>query len=88
MEKINHNFQLYSQVSLKNDLPEHHLKKGDVGTVVEIVKHPEGKEDGVVLEIFNALGESMQVIAVPFFQVDQLKEDEILSVRKLNSEAA
>ncbi len=88
MEKINHSFQIYAQVSLKNDLPEYHLKKGDIGTVVEIVKHPEGKEDGVVLEIFTALGESIQVIAVPFFQIDLLQEDEILSVRKLNSEAA
>lgn len=85
---MNRSFQLYDQVSLKNDLPEYRLKKGDIGTVLDIVKHPEGKEDGIVLEIFNALGGSIQVIAVPFLQIDLLQKDEILSVRKLNSEAA
>ncbi len=50
--------ELYQQVVLTRDLPEHHLKQGDVATLIDYVPHPTGKEDGCVLEIFNAIGES------------------------------
>jgi hypothetical protein len=83
METLIHSFQLYEQVSLKKDIPKYHLKKGDVGTLVDVVPHPEGLEDGAVLEIFNALGESMYVVAVSVSDINQLLEDEILSVRKI-----
>src|SRR4051812_28454637 len=58
------NRPLYQRVALKRDLPEHGLKKGDVATLVEYVPHSEGGEQGCVLEVFNALGESMAVVAV------------------------
>jgi hypothetical protein len=49
------------------------------------VPHPEGKEKGAVLEIFNALGVSLQVVAIPITAIENLKDNEILSVRKLAS---
>ena len=42
-------FNLFTQVCLTKDLPEYHLKQGDVGTVVEYYHHPE-EEDGYSLE--------------------------------------
>jgi hypothetical protein len=76
-------FPLYQRVALKRDLPEHGLKKGDVAVVVDYVPHPEEGEEGCVLEVFNALGESIAVLARPMSEVEALHADEILSVRPL-----
>ena len=73
--------ELYQRISLNRDFPEYNLKKGDIATLVDTVPHPTGGEDGYVLEVFNALGESLNVIVVPFSAVEPLKQDEILSVR-------
>ena len=41
-------------------------------------------EEGCVLEIFNALGESLTEIAVPISAIETLRSDEILAVRTLS----
>jgi hypothetical protein len=74
---------LYQRVALKRDLPEHELRRGDVAVLVDYVQHPQGGEQGCVLEVFNALGESIAVVAVPESDVEGLRADEILSVRPL-----
>jgi Domain of unknown function (DUF4926) len=53
---------LYERVALKRDLPEHNLRRGDVAVLVDYVPHPEEGEQGCVLEVFNALGESIAVV--------------------------
>ncbi len=75
--------ELYQSVALRRDLPEHNLKKGDVATLIERVPHPSGGEDGYILEVFNAVGESIKVIAVLRLDVEVLRADEILTVRSL-----
>lgn len=75
--------ELYQRVALIHNLPEHNLKKGDVVTLVDYVTHPSGGENGYVLEVFNAVGESIDVIAVPISAVQPLRNDEILTVRSL-----
>ena len=45
--------------------------------------HPAGGEDGYVLELFNALGESIAVVAVSESDVEPLRENEVLAVRQL-----
>ena len=82
METLIHSFELYTKVSLNHDFPEYNLKAGDVATLIDFVPHPENKEEGVVLEIFNTLGESLNVVSIPISSIDSLKEDEIFSVRK------
>lgn len=74
---------LYQEVILKQDLPEYQLKAGDLATVIDIVLHPTGKEDGYVLEVFNAIGVSLTVIIVPQSAVKALESDTILTVRSL-----
>ena len=74
---------LYQEVILKQDLPEYQLKAGDLATVIDIVSHPTGKEDGYVLEVFNAIGVSLTVIIVPQSAVKALESDTILTVRSL-----
>jgi len=75
--------ELYQSVSLRRELPEHNLKKGDVATLIDYVPHPGGGEDGYILEVFNAIGESIAVVVVPLSAVELLRSDEILSVRSL-----
>lgn len=74
---------LYQRVALKRDVSEHNLRKGDVAVLVDYVAHPEGGEQGCVLEVFNALGESIAVVAVPESAIDSLRADEVLAVRPL-----
>ncbi len=72
---------LYSRVSLNRDFPEYRLGEGDIATFIDIVPDPEGLEEGYILEVFNALGESIDVVTVPKSAVSPLRSNEILSVR-------
>ncbi len=74
---------LYQRVALKRDLSEHNLRRGDVATLLDFVPHPEKGERGCVVEVFNALGESIAVIAVPESDLEGLRADEVLAVRPL-----
>ena len=74
---------LYQRVALATDAPELCLKKGDVAMLVDYVAHPSGEEDGYVLEVFNALGESITVVTVKESCVEPLQADEVLTVRHL-----
>jgi hypothetical protein len=47
------------------------------------VDHPSSGPRGCVLELFNALGESIGVVTVPEDAVEPLRADEVLSVRPL-----
>ncbi|MBE9096486.1 DUF4926 domain-containing protein [Tychonema sp. LEGE 07203] len=75
--------ELYQEVALTRDLPEYQLRAGDIATLVDFVAHPSGGEEGCLLEVFNAVGESLAVIAVPISTVEVLRPDEILTVRSL-----
>ncbi|MCG3167607.1 MAG: hypothetical protein POELPBGB_03401 [Bacteroidia bacterium] len=56
-------FQLYQQVQLSHALPEHHFEKGDIATIVEIVKD-KNNNTGYLLEFFDNNGQTLKVIAV------------------------
>ncbi|MGB3137847.1 MAG: DUF4926 domain-containing protein [Nodosilinea sp.] len=75
--------ELYQEVALTCDLPEYELRAGDIATLVDFVSHPDDGEEVYVLEVFNAVGESLRVIAVPVSVVEVLRSDEILTVRSL-----
>jgi hypothetical protein len=77
--------ELFQQVALLYDVSEHHLKRGDVATLIDLVPHPQGKEDGCVLEVFNALGDSILTIVVPRSAVQPLQANQVLSVRPLEA---
>ena len=68
---------------MTRDSPDYRLRAGDVATLVNFVPHPSDGEEGCVLEVFNAIGESFAVVAVPISVVEVLRSDEILTVRSL-----
>jgi hypothetical protein len=76
-------FELFREVALTRNFPEHRLKVGDLATLVDFVPHPAGGEDGCVLEVFNAVGETIAVITAPLSAIEPLGPDEILTVRSL-----
>jgi hypothetical protein len=75
--------ELYKEVALTKDIPTENLRKGDVATLVDIVRHPAGGEDGAVLELFNAIGESIGVTVVPISAIAPLRSDQMPAVRQL-----
>lgn len=76
------NFELYSRIALSEDIPQHNLRCGDIATVVD--KHRGiNNEIGYSLEIFNAVGETIDVVVVSENQIEHLEGNEILHVRHL-----
>jgi Domain of unknown function (DUF4926) len=75
--------ELFERVALRRDIDEYGLRRGDVATLVDRVPDPEGGNDGVVLEVFSAAGESVAVVAVSEEDIEPLRGDELLSVRRL-----
>jgi hypothetical protein len=74
---------LYERVALRRDFPEHDLKKVDVAVLLDYVPHPGGGEEGCVLEVFNALGDSIAVVTVKESEIESLQANEVLAIRRL-----
>jgi len=72
---------LYTQVALTHDILAANLYRGDVAVLVDFIVHPSGGEQGAILEVFNALGESIDVVTVPVSAVASLSANQIPSVR-------
>ncbi|MGH7967154.1 MAG: DUF4926 domain-containing protein [Limisphaerales bacterium] len=74
--------ELYQDAALALDLPEHRLKRGDLVKLVEHHVAADGTS-GYSAEVFNALGETLVVIAVPESALEPLRENEVLCARTL-----
>ena len=68
---------------LKCDVREHRLKRGDIVKLVDHHVAPDGTE-GYSIEVFNAVGDTIAVTAVPTAALKTLREDEILCARSMN----
>lgn len=75
-------FELYKDLVLARDLPEHRLKRGDIVKLVEHHLRPNGAE-GYSAEVFNALGDTLTVITVADSALEPLHEDDVLCARVL-----
>jgi Domain of unknown function (DUF4926) len=76
-------FELFSRVALREDFPEHGLRRGDVATIVDHHPTPQG-DDGYSLEIFNALGDTIAVLVVAESQIAPMMSNEVLQIRVLD----
>lgn len=75
-------FELYKDVILNRDLPEHRLKRGDIVKLVEHHVAPDGTE-GYSAEVFNAVGDTIAVITVRESELAPLTPNSVLHVRPL-----
>ena len=75
-------FELYKDAVLTRDVPEHRLKRGDI---VKLVDHHVARDgsEGYSIEVFNAVGDTIAVTAVPETALETLREDEVLCTRVL-----
>ena len=73
--------ELYTRVMLTVDVPEAKLKAGDTAMYIDYLPVEAG-EAGVILEVFNVLGESIDVVTVPISAIAPLTADQIPAVRK------
>ncbi|MEQ1859250.1 MAG: DUF4926 domain-containing protein [Chthoniobacteraceae bacterium] len=80
-------FELFTRIALAADLPQENLRRGDVATIIESYEGHPGQEPGYELEVFNALGETIAVVSVRESQIEPLRGDEILSVRRVAAAA-
>lgn len=79
--------ELYQEVAIVKDIPAENLRAGDVAVLVDRVAHPRGKETGAVLEVFNAVGESIAVVTVPVSAIAPLRADQVPAVRTVSQAA-
>lgn len=75
-------FGLFTDVALTCDLPEHRLRCGDIVKLVDHHMAEDGSE-GYSIEVFNAVGDTIAVTAVPASALEALREDEVLCARAL-----
>jgi len=69
-------FALLDTVVLGRDLPEHGLRAGDLGAVVELY----GSE-GVEVEFVRASGQTKALVTLPPSDVRAIAESDVLAVR-------
>ena len=72
----------YTEAALTVDLPEYRLCRGDIVKLVDHHVALDGTE-GYSIEVFNAVGETITVTAVPISALEALRQDEVLSARPL-----
>lgn len=75
---------LHQEIVLNRDFPDHNLHKGDTATLIDYIPHPSGGEEGAILEVFNAIGDTIAVVTVPVSSIDTLQSDDVLSIRRLS----
>ena len=75
-------FELYTDVALKCDVPEHRLRRGDIVKLVDHHVDPDGTER-YSIEVFNALGDTIAVTSVSISAIEALRQDEVLCARTL-----
>ncbi|MDX2054571.1 MAG: DUF4926 domain-containing protein [Polyangiaceae bacterium] len=71
--------QLYQEVVLTTDVPEHGLRSGDMGTVVHA--YPNG---GFEVEFFTASGKTRAVVTLRKADVRVASDNELVAVRSLD----
>ena len=69
-------YQVLDCVVLDRDLPEHELRKGDLGSVVEIYE-----PDGLEVEFVTASGRSAALVTLNGRDVRPVSDDDLVSVR-------
>lgn len=78
---MNKKFEMYQQVVLSKALPQYDLQKGDVATIVEIMKQE--NKTGYCLEIFDNNGATLKVIVAEESEISEIKPHSVVNYRQL-----
>ena len=69
-------YQLLETIVLDRDLPEHGLRKGDLGAIVEVYE-----PDGFEVEFVTASGRTAALLTLNVRDVRPVADDDLVSVR-------
>lgn len=72
-------YQLLDTVVLNRDLPEHRLRRGDLGAVVEL--YP---PDGLEVEFVTGSGRTQAVLTLTVNDVRPVEDRDLIAVRSLD----
>jgi len=72
------NFHVLDSVVLERDVPEHGLRKGDLGTIVEVYQ-----PDGLGVEFVVVSGETVAVVTLAARDVRRVSPEDLLTVRSV-----
>ena len=72
--------KLLDTVVLRKDLPEHSLKAGDIGAVVEVYA-----PDGLEVEFVTGSGRTQALVTLNQSDVRSIEDRDILAVRSLEA---
>jgi hypothetical protein len=79
--------ELYKRAAVATDLPDLGLCKGDVVMLVDELTTRDGSP-GYAVEVFNAIGDTIDVHFIAASAVEPLREDEVFCVRPRAKAAA
>ena len=74
-------FSVLDTVVLDTDLPEHDLRRGDLGAVVEVY------DGGLEVEFVSASGRTQAVVTLNAGDVRPVLDTDLIAVRPLNRSA-
>jgi hypothetical protein len=69
-------FQVLDTIVLDRDLPDHGLRRGDLGAVVEVYE-----PDGLEVELVTASGRTAALLTLNVRDVRPVADDDLISVR-------
>lgn len=75
-------FSALDTVVLDTDLPEHGLRKGDLGAVAQVYD-----PDGLEVEFVTASGRTEALVSLKFADVRAVADSDLVSVRPFNRSA-
>lgn len=75
------NYRELESVVLREDVPKHHLRAGDAGTVVHV-----HSPDAIEVEFLRITGKTHAVVTLPSTQVRPIAADDVLAVRSTQVE--
>ncbi len=78
-------YEMFSRVALKANLRKHLLRRGDLATIVDYHQGRPGQEPGYSLEVFNAVGDTVDVITLRESQIEPLTAKSVLHARPLSA---
>ncbi len=76
-------FKELETVVLDRDLPEHGLRRGDLGAVVQVYE-----PDGLEVEFVTASGRTQALVTLREADVREVHDEDLISVRTLTRGAA
>lgn len=75
-------FAAFDTVVLDRDLPEHGLRRGDLGAVVEVYE-----PDGLEVEFVRASGRTQALVELTTTDVRPIRDEDLVAVRTLEQTA-